>query len=158
MPVLDALNAGSKRAMDGDWWIRVHGDISVAIGGRFDAGAKLWLAERQHIQRGARRRYASAAHKFYLRCALKELLAHPQAHFVGAVGNVGGAGPLHGAHWTARAPRQIGQGTHVPVSARRGDHGGARIDARSCDESFVNRLFERKRRAAEVPNRGESAN
>ena len=142
MPVLDALNAGSKRALDGGRRIGVRGDVGIAIGGRLDAGAKLRLAEGQHVQGGARRRHASASDKFYLRRALKELLAHPQAHFVGAVGDIGGARPLHGAHWTARTPRQIGQGTHVAVPAGRGDHGAGRIDARSSHESFVDRLFE----------------
>ena len=157
MPVFDALNARGDRALDGGGRIGVHGDVSVAIGGRLHAGAKLGLAEGQHVQRGARRRHASAPHQLDLRRALQKLLAHPQAHFVGAVGDIGGAGPFHGAHWTARAPRQIGQGTHVPVAAGRRDHGAARIDARSRHESFVDRLFERKRRTAEIPNRGEAA-
>ena len=108
MPVLDALNARSDRTLNGGGRVRVRRDVSVAIGGRLHAGAKLGLAERQHVQGGARRRHASASDKFYLRRALEELLAHPQAHFVGAVGDIGGSRPLHGAHWTARAARQIG--------------------------------------------------
>ncbi len=50
MPVFDALNARSERTLNGGGRIGVHRDVSIAIGGRLHAGAKLGLAERQHVQ------------------------------------------------------------------------------------------------------------
>jgi len=55
MPVLNAPNPSPDRPLDRGRRIGMHSDISIAIGGGLDAGAKLELAEGQHIQRGARR-------------------------------------------------------------------------------------------------------
>ena len=155
--VLDALHARVDRPPDGGGRIGMHGDVSAAVGGSLHARAQFGLAEGEHIEGGARRRHAPAPDELDLRRALHELLAHPQAHFVGAVGDIGGASLFHVAYRPAGRARNVGERPQVAMAAGRGDHGAARIDARPGREALVDRLLERKRGAAQVPHRGEAA-
>ena len=135
----------------------MHRRVGISVASRLDAGTELGLAEGQHVQRGARRCDASAAHELDLRSALEELFAHPQTNLVRAVGDIGGARLLHEAQWTARTPRQIGQRRIVAVAAGRRDHGAGRIDARPGREPVVDCLLQREGRAAEIPDGGKAA-
>ena len=89
--------------------------------------------------------------------ALQELFASPETHLVGAVGDAGRARLLDRARSAARVARNIGQGAQIAVAAARGDHRARRIDAGANGKAAVDRLFQAKRRAAEVADGGEAA-
>ena len=157
MTVLDALDAGRDRPLDRGRRIGVHGDVSLPIRRGLDARAQLGLAERHHVERCPRRRHPAAGGELDLRRSLQQLLASPETHLVGAVGDAGRARSLERARSAARVARKIGQRTEVAVAAARCDHRARRIDARPGREAVVDRLFQAKRRAAEVADGGETA-
>ena len=64
---------------------------------------------------------------------------------------------FHVAYRPAGRARNVGQRPQVAMAAGRGDHRAARIDARPGREALVDRLLERERGAAQVPDRGEAA-
>ena len=88
---------------------------------------------------------------------MQELFASPETHLVGAVGDAGRARLLDRARSAARVARNIGQGAQIAVATARGDHRARRIDAGANGEAAVDRLFQAKRRAAEVADGGEAA-
>ena len=103
MAVIDAFHAGRDRALDRGRGVGMDRDIGAPVFGRLDRGAQLGFGEGRDIDRAVRRRDAAARGQLDLRCAQHELLAHPHAHHVGAVGDHGAADLFDAAQRCRRA-------------------------------------------------------
>src|SRR5215468_7117163 len=91
MAMLDALYAGSDRALDRLGRVGMHGDISPPIARGFDGGPQFLQGEGARVERAVRRGYPSPRRKLDLTGPQHELLTHADTDLVGAVGDHGNA-------------------------------------------------------------------
>src|SRR6476469_6934897 len=117
------------------------GDIGAPILSRFDGCAKLGLRKGDDIERTERRGNTAASSEFDLRCALHELLSRAHPNFIRAVSNDGCAHLLYSGK-RSRPPGQLRKRTEISMTAGDRDHGAGRVNARSRQETFVDRSLQ----------------
>ncbi len=157
MRVFDARDASGDRSLDRLWRVGMHGDVRAPVRRSLDGSAQLFVGERHGVERAVWRRHAAAGAELDLRGAEHQLLAHPQADFIGAVGDRESADQFPTGQRRAWRARHFERQPEVAVSGRDRDHRAGWPDARTDDHAFIDGALEAPRRSAHVAHGGEPA-
>src|SRR5262245_33740728 len=156
MAMLDALYAGSDRALDRLGRVGMHGDIGPPIARGFDGGPQFLQGEGGRVERAVRRRYPSARRQLDLTGPEHELLTHADTDFVRTVGDHGDADLLAATQRSSDDARHFPWLAEIAVTAGDRDDGAGREDARTDCGPLVDCLLESKRRTTHVANGRET--